>query len=151
MGCIFTCFTLQSRSRCPGRPFSVISNSETDECSMQYEHIISLPVYPRVSVSLCWVFLDVLCISYIFGWKSKRRCWKGFIWPVTVIPHQKSIGYFEANSDLKWTGTLHSVSSAPQSELSQIDSVMNYASTFHTVQPNSKLQNWVFLSSVCHT
>lgn len=59
------------RSRCPGSPLSETSNRETDECSMQYEHIISLPVYPRVSVSLWWVFLDVLCISYIFGWKSR--------------------------------------------------------------------------------
>ncbi len=42
----------------------------------------------------------------------------------------------------EWTGKLHSVSSTPQSELSQIDSVMNYASTFHTVQPNSFLKDF---------
>lgn len=62
---------------------------------MQYEPIISWPVYPRVSVFA--VISDVLCISSL----RLGTLLKGIQLAVTVIPHQKSIDYFETDSDLK--------------------------------------------------
>jgi len=80
---------------------------------------------------------------------------KGVHLAVTVIPHQKSIGYFEANSVLKWTGKvsfgeLHSSKwIVPDRWRHELCKYISYSTT--QLLPQRFHQNRTFLSSGCRT